>query len=66
MKKVVLTAAVGFVTLAGYAQWSNPADDTPAYHTAPPAPGATLPPVIAACAAGVGEGSTRRPPSSPL
>jgi len=46
MKKVLLSAALGLVTLAGYAQWSNPADDIPAYHPQPPARGAELPPVL--------------------
>ena len=46
MKKVLLSVALGLVTLAGYAQWSNPADDIPAYHPQPPARGAELPPVL--------------------
>ena len=46
MKQVLLTAALGLVTIAGYAQWSNPADDVPAYHTEAPAGGTALPPVL--------------------
>jgi hypothetical protein len=47
MKQVLLTVALGLITLAGYAQWSNPVEDLPAYHPKPPAPGTTLPPVLA-------------------
>jgi hypothetical protein len=46
MKRIVLTAALGLVTVAGYAQWSNPGDDIPAYHPDPPAKAAALPPVL--------------------
>ena len=46
MKQVLLTAALGLITLAGYAQWSNPADEIPAYHPQPPAPGTLLPGVL--------------------
>jgi hypothetical protein len=45
MKRVLLTAALGLITVAGYAQWSNPGDDIPAYHPAPPAK-VDLPPVL--------------------
>jgi uncharacterized protein with PCYCGC motif len=37
---------IGTLTLAGYAQWSNPADDIPAYNSQPPAKGAPLPPIL--------------------
>jgi hypothetical protein len=47
MKQVLLTVALGLVTMAGYAQWSNPADDIPAYHAEAPARGTALPPVLA-------------------
>jgi len=46
MKQVLLSVALGLVTIAGYAQWSNPADETPAYHTDAPASAASLPPVL--------------------
>ena len=39
-------AMVGLATAAGFAQWSSPADDIPAYHAAPPAKGTALPPVM--------------------
>ena len=46
MKRILITLALGLVTVAGYAQWSNPADDIPAYHPAPPAKNADLPPIL--------------------
>jgi hypothetical protein len=46
MMRILLTAALGLVTLAGYAQWSNPGDDIPAYHPAPPAKVSALPPIM--------------------
>ena len=46
MKQVLLSMALGLVTIAGYAQWTNPADDIPAYHTEAPPPGTALPPVL--------------------
>jgi hypothetical protein len=46
MKRVLLTAALGLFTVAGYAQWSNPGDDIPAYHPASPANTAALPPIL--------------------
>jgi hypothetical protein len=46
MKRVLLSAVLGLVTVAGYAQWSNPADDIPAYHPEPPAQGTQLPAVL--------------------
>jgi hypothetical protein len=46
MKRLVSAAVVVLATVAGYAQFSNPADDVPAYHTAPPASAAALPPVM--------------------
>ena len=46
MKQVLLSVALGLVTLAGYAQWTNPADEIPAYHAEAPARGTTLPPVM--------------------
>jgi hypothetical protein len=39
MKRIFGCLALGLVTMAASAQWSNPADDIPAYHkTAPTAP----------------------------
>ena len=46
MKQVLLSVALGLVTIAGYAQWSNPADDIPAYHIDAPVTGTALPPVL--------------------
>ena len=37
---------IGTLTVAGYAQWSNPADEIPAYNSEPPAKGTTLPPIM--------------------
>ena len=37
MKKVICSLAVGLFTIAASAQWSDPADEVPAYHAAPPA-----------------------------
>jgi hypothetical protein len=34
------------VTLASYAQWTNPADDVPAYHASAPLKVSTLPPIL--------------------
>ena len=46
MKKILTSIAIAMMTVAAYAQWSNPTDDVPAYHAAAPAPGTTLPPVL--------------------
>jgi hypothetical protein len=46
MRTVVLAIPVMLLTLGASAQWSLPADDVPAYHTAPPAPTSNLPPVL--------------------
>lgn len=46
MTRLLLTAALGLITLAGYAQFSNPGDDVPAYHSAPPAKASALPPIL--------------------
>jgi hypothetical protein len=37
MKRILGCLTLGLVTLAASAQWSNPADDIPAYNAAPPA-----------------------------
>lgn len=46
MKRILLTAALGLITAAGYAQWSNPTDEIPAYHTTAPAKTDSLPPIL--------------------
>ncbi|HEX3438342.1 MAG TPA: CYCXC family (seleno)protein [Pseudacidobacterium sp.] len=46
MKRIFLGLVVGLATIASYAQWSNPADDVPAYHLAPPAKGEQLPAML--------------------
>ena len=50
MKRLLVQGAwgllIGTLTVAGYAQWSNPADDVPAYNSQPPAKGTTLPPIL--------------------
>jgi hypothetical protein len=47
MKRLFFAIALGLGTIASYAQWANPADDIPAYHTAPPAKTEKLPPILA-------------------
>ena len=42
----VLGLAVFAVTVASYAQWSNPADDIPAYHPSAPLKVSALPPIL--------------------
>ena len=44
VKMVLGCVAVGLLTIAASAQWSNPADEVPAYHAA--APTKPLPPVL--------------------
>jgi hypothetical protein len=46
MKRTLGATLLLVVTVAGYAQWADPAADLPAYHAQPPARGATLPPVL--------------------
>lgn len=46
MKRILLTIAVGLITVAGYAQWSNPTDAIPAYHPTPPSTASSLPAVL--------------------
>jgi hypothetical protein len=38
--------AVFSITLVSYAQWSNPADDVPAYHPSAPLKVSALPPIL--------------------
>ena len=45
-KRVSTMVVLAVGTAAAYAQWTPPADDVPAYHAAPPASGATLPPIL--------------------
>jgi hypothetical protein len=45
MKRILGLFALGLVTIAASAQWSNPAADIPAYNAKPPAK--ALPPVLA-------------------
>jgi hypothetical protein len=42
-----LPLAAFVLTAASYAQWSNPADEIPAYHTSAPLRVSTLPPILA-------------------
>jgi hypothetical protein len=42
----VLGVAVFALTAASYAQWSNPADDVPAYHPSAPLKVSALPPIL--------------------
>jgi hypothetical protein len=41
-----LGLAVFVVTVTSYAQWSNPADDVPAYHPSAPLKVSALPPIL--------------------
>jgi hypothetical protein len=45
-KRWVLGLGVFTVTVVSYAQWTNPADDVPAYHASAPLKVSTLPPVL--------------------
>ena len=45
-RRWVLGLAVFAVTAASYAQWSNPADDVPAYHPSAPLKVSALPPIL--------------------
>jgi hypothetical protein len=47
MKKIAMSLLLGLLTVAGYAQWSNPGDEVPAYNAQPPHPGTKLPPILA-------------------
>jgi hypothetical protein len=48
MKRALFTIAIALLAVGASAQWSNPSDDIPAYHAAPPAPATKLPPVMTA------------------
>src|SRR5271166_4287841 len=45
-RRGVLGLAVFAITVASYAQWSNPADDVPAYHPSAPLKVSELPPIL--------------------
>jgi hypothetical protein len=45
-RRWILCMAVFAITAASYAQWSNPADDVPAYHFSAPLKVSALPPII--------------------
>ncbi|HZP04107.1 MAG TPA: PCYCGC motif-containing (lipo)protein [Terracidiphilus sp.] len=42
----VLGLSAFFLTAASYAQWSNPAEDVPAYHASAPLKVSSLPPIL--------------------
>jgi hypothetical protein len=42
-----LSLAIFIITAASYAQWSNPANDIPAYHASAPLKVTALPPILA-------------------
>ncbi|MHB1021004.1 MAG: CYCXC family (seleno)protein [Acidobacteriaceae bacterium] len=46
MKRLFVCLAVGLMTVGAFAQWSNPADDIPAYHSQPPATNKKLSPIL--------------------
>ncbi len=46
MNRIIPALVLGLATVASYAQWSNPADDIPAYHPAPPAKAEKMPPIL--------------------
>jgi hypothetical protein len=47
MRRWGLALAVAAFTAASYAQWSNPADEVPAYHPSAPLKMTALPPILA-------------------
>ena len=44
--RLALSLGVFALTVASYAQWSNPADDVPAYHPSAPLKVSALPPIL--------------------
>ncbi|MGA2674904.1 MAG: PCYCGC motif-containing (lipo)protein [Terracidiphilus sp.] len=46
-RRWALGLGVFVLTVASYAQWSNPADDIPAYHSSAPLKVSALPPILA-------------------
>ena len=45
-RRWILGLAVAAFTVASYAQWSNPADEVPAYHASAPLKVSELPPIL--------------------
>jgi hypothetical protein len=45
-RRWILGLAVSAITVVSYAQWSNPADDVPAYHPSAPLKVSALPPIL--------------------
>jgi Protein of unknown function with PCYCGC motif len=45
-RRLLLSLAVFAITAASYAQWTNPAEDVPAYHPAAPLKVSALPPIL--------------------
>lgn len=45
-RRLVMAFLVFAVTVASYAQWANPADEVPAYHSAAPLKVSALPPIL--------------------
>jgi hypothetical protein len=45
-RRWILGLVVSTITVASYSQWSNPADDVPAYHPSAPLKFAPLPPIM--------------------
>src|SRR6266567_3016259 len=45
-RRWILAMVVAAATVVSYAQWSNPADDVPAYHPSAPLKFAPLPPIM--------------------
>jgi hypothetical protein len=45
--RLVFAFGVFVLTVASYAQWSNPADEVPAYHPSAPLKMSALPPILA-------------------
>ncbi len=49
-RRAWLGLAAALLTAASYAQWSNPANDVPAYHASAPLKVSELPPILAGAA----------------
>jgi hypothetical protein len=45
-RRLILGIAISAITAVSYAQWSNPADDVPAYHPSAPLKLSALPPIL--------------------
>jgi hypothetical protein len=46
MKRLLPGLFICLLSVGGYAQWSNPSDDVPAYHAQPASSSETLPPIL--------------------